>query len=83
MEGSPPQYLLNPFASIRSSRRWRVETKRIICLFKLLRRLGTVSFGAAMMGHIHQGWLLGGIPIWEAFLGGLFLGITKVLDPYK
>ena len=41
MEGSPPQYLLNPFASIRSSRRWRVETKRIICLFKLLRRLGT------------------------------------------
>ena len=42
-----------------------------------------VSFEAAMMGHIHQGWLSGGIPIWEAFLGGLFLGITKVLDPYK
>ena len=40
-----------------------------------------MSFRAAMIGH--QGKLLGGTPLWEAFLGDLSLGIPRFLDSYK
>lgn len=42
-----------------------------------------VSFGAVMMGHIHNNLLSGCAPFWEAFLGGLSLGTPRVLDSYK
>ena len=40
-----------------------------------------MSFGAAMMGHINQSWLLGNVPLQLAlrtFLGDLSLEIPKV-----